>query len=159
MEIKKYMHVERWATEEVDNIQLGHCFVFPKIDGTNSSVWLDNDGELAAGSRNRVLALGNDNAGFLGEMLQDDNILAYLREHPTHRLYGEWLVPHTLKTYREEAWRKFWIFDVSIPIQATECDYCKGSGALDEDTPCPHCNGSLYIQGANLIPSRSCLSV
>jgi hypothetical protein len=26
--------------------------------------------------------------------------------------YGEWLVPHTLKTYRESAWRRFYIFDV-----------------------------------------------
>jgi hypothetical protein len=27
-------------------------------------------------------------------------------------VYGEWLVPHTLKTYRDDAWERFWIFDV-----------------------------------------------
>jgi len=28
------------------------------------------------------------------------------------RLFGEWLVPHTFKNYRGEAWRRFWVFDV-----------------------------------------------
>lgn len=27
-------------------------------------------------------------------------------------LYGEWLIPHSLKTYRKDAWRKFYVFDV-----------------------------------------------
>jgi ATP-dependent RNA circularization protein (DNA/RNA ligase family) len=36
----------------------------------------------------------------------------FFNEHPSYRLYGEWLVPHTLKSYREDAWRRFWIFDV-----------------------------------------------
>lgn len=27
-------------------------------------------------------------------------------------LYGEWLVPHSLKTYRDDAWRRFYVFDV-----------------------------------------------
>jgi hypothetical protein len=35
--------------------------------------------------------------------------------HPNHRLFGEWLVPHTLKTYREEAWRRFYVFDITVP--------------------------------------------
>jgi hypothetical protein len=88
--------------------------VFPKIDGTNSSVWLDNEGNIKAGSRNRELTLESDNAGFYTWVLKNDNIKNYLLKHPTHRLYGEWLVPHSLKTYRDEAWRKFYIFDVCI---------------------------------------------
>jgi hypothetical protein len=40
--------------------------------------------------------------------------LGYLVENPTHRLFGEWLVPHSLKTYREESWNDFYVFDVSI---------------------------------------------
>lgn len=113
MEFRKYQHVERFGTTEVDNIQIGVCYVFPKIDGTNSSVWL-RDGELCAGSRNRELSLDKDNAGFLAAISQDSNIMAYLKKHPTHRLYGEWLVPHSLKTYREDAWRRFYIFDVCV---------------------------------------------
>jgi hypothetical protein len=38
----------------------------------------------------------------------------YFDINPDARLYGEWLVPHTLKTYRDEAWRKFYVFDVMV---------------------------------------------
>lgn len=63
MDFRKYQHIERFGTSEVEQIEIGTCYVFPKIDGTNSSVWL-NDGELCAGSRNRQLSLESDNAGF-----------------------------------------------------------------------------------------------
>ena len=36
----------------------------------------------------------------------------FFQEHPYVTLFGEWLVPHTLKTYRDDAWRKFYVFDV-----------------------------------------------
>ena len=111
MKFKKYQHLERFGTTEVLNIELGECYIFPKIDGTNASVWLNN-GEVQGGSRNRNLSLESDNAGFLKWVLDQDNILEYLLKNPTHRLFGEWLVPHSLKTYKEEAWRKFYIFDV-----------------------------------------------
>ena len=113
MEFKKYQHIERFGTDEVEGIEVGECYVFPKIDGTNSSVWL-RDGQICAGSRNRELTLDNDNAGFLAAIKTDKNIKAYLEKHPTHRLYGEWLVPHSLKTYRNDAWRRFYIFDVCV---------------------------------------------
>jgi len=110
-EFKPYMHVERWGNSEVEGIEHGTCFVFPKIDGTNASVWMDGP-VVRAGSRTRQLSLEADNAGFLAWVEKQDNLKAYLAAHPTHRLYGEWLVPHTLKTYRSDAWRRFWIFDV-----------------------------------------------
>lgn len=113
MEFRKYQHIERFATTEVESIEIGTCYVFPKIDGTNSSVWLE-DGVVCAGSRNRKLTLDNDNAGFYNAISKDENIKAYLEKHPTHRLFGEWLVPHSLKTYRDDAWRKFYIFDVCV---------------------------------------------
>ena len=62
MEFKKYQHVERYGTTEVENIEVGMTYVFPKIDGTNSSVWLDNKGIVQCGSRNRQLSLEKDNA-------------------------------------------------------------------------------------------------
>jgi hypothetical protein len=31
---------------------------------------------------------------------------------PECHVYGEWLVPHSLKTYKECSWRRFYIFDV-----------------------------------------------
>lgn len=109
----KYQHLERFGTTEVAQIELGECYIFPKLDGTNASVWLEN-GEIQAGSRNRHLTLEADNAGFYAWVKQQDNLLNYLQENPTHRLFGEWLVPHSLKTYRETAWRNFYVFDVAV---------------------------------------------
>ncbi len=113
---KKYQHVERFGTSEVEGIELGVINVFPKIDGTNASVWIDN-GEIKAGSRNRELSLEKDNAGFYAWASENENIKTYLTSNPTHRLYGEWLVPHSLKTYREEAWRRFYVFDITIDLE------------------------------------------
>ena len=111
MGFKKYQHLERYNTSEVENIELGECYIFPKLDGTNASIWLENN-QLQAGSRTRHLTLEKDNAGFLAWALQQWNIINYLIENPTHRLFGEWLVPHSLKTYRGDAWRRFYVFDV-----------------------------------------------
>lgn len=114
IEFRKYQHVERFGTTEVEGIEFGICYVFPKIDGTNASVWLGDDGEIHAGSRNRELSLEKDNAGFYSAIKNDQRIKNYLLKHPTHRLFGEWLVPHSLKTYRDDAWRKFYVFDVCV---------------------------------------------
>ena len=112
MTFKRYQHLERFGTTEVERIELGECYVFPKIDGTNSSVWIEN-GEIKAGSRNRELSLEKDNAGFYEWVLKQENIKNFLCENPNLRLFGEWLVPHSLKTYRENAWRNFYVFDVA----------------------------------------------
>ena len=114
MEFNKYQHIERFGTDEVENIEFGRCFIFYKIDGTNGQVYLDADGNIKAGSRNRVLTLENDNANFYQYVLQNERIKKYLEKHPNHRLYGEWLVPHSIKTYRKDAWRRFYIFDVAL---------------------------------------------
>lgn len=123
MEFKKYQHLERFGNAEVNDIEIGECLIFPKIDGTNASIWLNSDGEIRAGSRNRELTLEKDNAGFYAHALSNDNIKRYLKKHPTHRLYGEWLVPHSLKTYREDAWRRFYIFDVCIDKEDDGVEY------------------------------------
>lgn len=115
----KYMHLERLGTAEVEGIEHGTCYVFPKLDGTNGQVWMENiatlngmQPELMAGSRNRVLSIGNDNAGFYAHCLKQKEFGTYLLKFPNHTLYGEWLVPHSLKTYQDDAWHKFYIFDV-----------------------------------------------
>lgn len=112
MTFKKYPHLERWGTTEVEGIENGTCYVFPKLDGTNASIWLD--GEIQAGSRKRHLSLDADNAGFLEAVLADDRYKAFFEDHPGKRLFGEWLVPHSLKTYRDDTWRKFYVFDVAV---------------------------------------------
>lgn len=114
MEFKKYQHVERWGTSGVKGIELGTCVIMPKVDGSNGSVWLDNEGNIHAGSRSRKLSLESDNQGFYAYVSSSLSIKEYLEKHPTHRLFGEWLIPHSLRTYRDDAWRRFYVFDVCI---------------------------------------------
>ena len=110
MTFRRYQHLERFGTVETEGIDKGMCYIYPKIDGTNSSLWWN--GGLQAGSRNRHLTLENDNAGFYEWALKQENIIELFLHYPNLRLYGEWLVPHTLKTYQESAWRNFYVFDV-----------------------------------------------
>lgn len=108
------MHIERFGTDEVEGIDIGLCYLFPKLDGTNSSVWA-KDQVLHAGSRSRDLTLEQDNFDFyhfVTETIRTKKLEEYFRKYPDRRLYGEYLVPHTIKTYRNEAWRRFWVFDV-----------------------------------------------
>ena len=119
MTFYKYQHVERFGTSEVQGIELGVCHVFPKIDGTNASVWMEN-GEIKCGSRNREITPDNDNAGFAKFASECPAIRNLLEDCPGWRLYGEWLVPHSLKTYRQEAWRNFYVFDVMFPTPLFE---------------------------------------
>lgn len=132
MEFKRYQSIKKYGTLEVEDIEFGKLYVFPKLDGSNSSVWMDWDERIVrAGSRNRELTLDNDNQGFYKYILNDaPNIIKYFKKFPTRRLYGEWLVPHTLKTYNREAWRKFYVFDVMYGDRYMSYDWYKES--LDE---------------------------
>jgi len=132
MEFKKYQHVERFGTTETQGIDLGMCYVFPKIDGTNASIWLTNKGQMGCGSRNRTLALDNDNAGFMQWATKQKNIRELIKLYPELRLYGEWLVPHTLKTYQETAWRKFYVFDVYNEATGLYTSYDEYKDLLDD---------------------------
>lgn len=114
MMFERYQHVEKFETEETAGIETGTCYVFPKLDGTNGSIWLNEYGQIRAGSRNRELSMSQDNSGFYEWALKQDNIIKCLSDNPGLRLFGEWLVPHTIKTYRDEAWNKFYVFDVMI---------------------------------------------
>ncbi len=108
---RAYQSLKKYGREETEGIELGKSYVFPKIDGTNSSVWFDGE-SIQAGSRRRQLSLENDNAGFYRDNIGDERLLSFFTKYPDIRLYGEWLVPHSLKTYRKDAWRKFYVFDV-----------------------------------------------
>lgn len=108
---KRYQHIERLGTDEVEGILDGTCYVFYKIDGTNGSVWIE-DGEVKAGSRNRELTEEEDNFDFYKNIKENKQVEKYLTKYPGRTLYGEWLVPHSLKTYKESAWNKFYVFDI-----------------------------------------------
>jgi hypothetical protein len=126
---QRYPHLEKLGNIEVEGIEFGNCHVFPKLDGANASIWWENDDyghcEAAFGSRNRQLTLDNDNAGFMATMKDNENVTEFFHFHPGKRLYGEWLVPHTLKDYRDDAWKKFYVFDVFDEVTESFMTYEK----------------------------------
>lgn len=111
MTFVRYPSLNKLGNKEVQDIEHGTTHVFPKLDGTNGSVWVQ-DGNLRFGSRNRVITPENDNAGMATALQHDERLRGFFAKYPRLRVYGEWLVPHTLKGYVEDAWRKFYIFDV-----------------------------------------------
>jgi len=110
MSFIKYQHVEKYGNEEVNGIDIGTCFIFSKLDGTNASLWFDN--EIKFGSRNRELSLDKDNANFMKTYIQDKRIQNFFTDNKNLILYGEFLVKHSIKDYQDTAWNKFYIFDV-----------------------------------------------
>lgn len=118
---QKYMHLEKLGSDEVDGILIGECYVFPKIDGTNAQIWRDQDG-IHFGSRNRELSLDKDNSGFMAAASQFD----WVKAIPAGvRLFGEWMVPHSLKTYREDSWRRFYCFDIMLDGEYMDFEHMK----------------------------------
>ena len=111
MNFEAYQHICKLGTDDVEDIEFGTCYIFPKVDGTNTSAWLEN-GQVHVGARRREATIENDNQGACACISTDNRIISFLNKYPNLRLYGEWLVPHTIKTYRDDAWRKFYIFDV-----------------------------------------------
>jgi hypothetical protein len=113
MKYEKYQHIEKLGREECEGIlDSSKVYCFSKIDGTNGCLYLDEEGNLKAGSRNRALALDDDNHKFYATALEHPEYLAYLKKHPNRIIYGEWLVKHTIRTYADDAWNKFYVFDV-----------------------------------------------
>lgn len=112
---RRYQSIKKLNTNETEGINIGTSFVFSKIDGTNAQVWYDGE-QIQAGSRNRQLdeTSQGDNAGFCKYIRQDERFKRLFEEYPNLRLYGEWLCPHSLRTYRDDAWRKFYVFDVIL---------------------------------------------
>lgn len=116
MIFKKFMHIEKLGTSEVEGILDGTVDLFYKIDGTNGCIFLKDDGSLGFGSRKRELTEGSDNQNFRCNILNDtqlvNKLLQYLNKYPNRIIYGEWLVPVTIKRYKKDAWNKFYIFDI-----------------------------------------------
>lgn len=116
MNYKKYQHIEKLGTSEVEGILKGKCHLFYKIDETNSCIFLKEDNGLGFGSRNRELSLENDNAKFMNSIVKNqelyEKLRSYLLKYPERIIYGEWLVPVTIKRYKKDAWNHFYIFDI-----------------------------------------------
>lgn len=138
----KYQHVEKIGTDEVDGILFGECYIFPKIDGTNSHIWWDGE-QMHYGSRKRELSLDNDNAGFMAWAIQQQNLTDLAKKFEGCHIFGEWLVPHSLKTYREDAWQRFYIFDICRKDE---------NGQFRQHIPYPDYENTLNKFGVDYIP-------
>ncbi len=114
MTFRRYTHVEKIDHPEVMGLETGTVHVFPKLDGTNACVWWDNG--IQVGNRKRQLAADRDNRGFFkwahSAAAEARAVSEYCHRYRHRVVYGEWLVPHSFKGYREGAWRRLWIFDV-----------------------------------------------
>lgn len=70
----------------------------PKAHGTNSGVVMDKDKNLEIVSRNRVLSIGNDNAGFAAFVKKNEDVIREfftsfelcLKTNDKVAIYGEW---------------------------------------------------------------------
>jgi hypothetical protein len=106
---KQYPKIHRLGAEETDGILYGTCHIEEKIDGANTSIWVDQDG-VHTGSRTREIT-GMEFRGFNEYVNGHAGIQQLLKEHPTYRLYGEWLVPHTVQ-YKETVYKEWYMFDI-----------------------------------------------
>ena len=119
MSFKKYPKVHRLGKEETEGILEGTVHIEEKIDGANVSIWLDKRDEITCGSRNRELTEGF--SGFVDYVKSNESLKQLFAQYPTLRLYGEWLVRHTI-AYNETAYKQFYLFDVTIMKDGEEVE-------------------------------------
>lgn len=113
MEFRKYEKIHRLGKEETDGILDGPVVVQEKIDGANTSIYAEPTGHgfiIQCCSRNRILG-SEDFNGFVGYVRSNLAFLKLFVDHPQWRLYGEWLVKHTIQ-YKETAYRQWYLFDI-----------------------------------------------
>lgn len=88
MEFKKYQHVERIGTDEVEGLLDGKVYVFPKLDGTNTQVYLNDEKEVQVGSRKNILSDEFDNRDSYKILSRDERFKNFLSDYPDLRLFG-----------------------------------------------------------------------
>lgn len=112
MEFRKYEKIHRYGKEETAGILQGKCYIQEKIDGANTSIWLNENGFIQCGSRNRHL-INDDFNGFVTYVKEHKGINEFFEENPNSILYGEWLIKHTIQ-YNHTFYKKFYLFDMYI---------------------------------------------
>lgn len=138
---KKYPKIHRLGKEETDGILTGTVVVQEKIDGANTSIWLGEDNLLHCGTRTREITEGFN--GFVDYVNAHQGIRNFFSRNPQYRLYGEWLVRHTIQ-YDETKMKKFYLFDVTEKVNETEnCIECNdGQRMFDDGGKCSKCDGT-----------------
>lgn len=106
---KKYPKIHRLGKEETEGILEGVVHIEEKIDGANVQIWME-DGELQCGTRNNHIKEGFN--GFVDYVKNSEPIKKFFEQNPNMRLYGEWLVRHTI-SYKETSYKQFYLFDIT----------------------------------------------
>jgi hypothetical protein len=113
--MSNYPHIDRIGNltdKELDSLFIGDTlFIQPKIDGTFGRVELEDD-DIAIKSKKTTLSKHSTNQGFYNYINDNKKYHEFFDEYPSLVLLGEWLVPHSIKFYKDTAWRKYYIFDV-----------------------------------------------
>lgn len=111
MNFRSYPKIMGLHKEEVEGILDTPVTVQEKVDGANVSIWLGDDGQIKCGSRTRELGDDEFN-GFTAYVKEHkDALMQFFSHSPKIRLYGEWLVKHTI-TYPDEAYKQMYLYDV-----------------------------------------------
>lgn len=118
MDFKRYPKIHRLGKEETEGILTGWVHVEEKIDGANAQIWFDGE-HIKVGSRNNTLTKGVDIHeevgtfnGLIDYVKNHQGIRDFFKNHANKRLYGEWLVRHTIQ-YNETAYKQFYLFDIT----------------------------------------------
>ena len=113
MEFQKFPSIARLSREIV---------ITEKIDGTNAQIFIDDDMNVVAGSRNRYLTIENDNFGFAKWVNEHENDLRALGPG---RHFGEWWGQGIQRGYglKEKRFSLFNTHKWSDPLVRPKCCY------------------------------------
>jgi hypothetical protein len=122
-----------------------------KLDGTNAQVYIDESGEIKAGSRNRWLTIGDDNFGFAYWVESNKEELLKLG---VGRHYGEWCGAKIQRGYNLKE-KKFVLFNTErwLEQRPSCCDVVpilyKG---MFSESKIMECLDDLKINGSKFSP-------
>lgn len=113
MKMKKYMDIERLKPSFADGFEVGDYIVIQeKIDGANFSIRYDEETDsIKAFSRKTELDFNNTLRGAWNwSQTLDKNLVKKVLGNSLV-LFGEWLVPHTVK-YPDDKYNRAYFYDV-----------------------------------------------
>lgn len=145
MSFVKYMHVERIDSDDAKGLLDGECSIFPKMDGANNGIYSE-EGRLCTMSRNIVTTDTDDRFAVFAR--GHEGIGRFIRDFPGMRLYGEWMIPHTVRSYVPEVWNRWFVFDMVAEDTSASYTYRDKDGnarTLD-------CAGRMYIPYDEYVP-------
>lgn len=106
----KYQHIIRLEEPEVEGILKGTVYLFPKLDGAQRQLYKYED-EVVIAEHDGLLTESGDRGS--ERFAKQKRFRGFFDKYPQYRLFGEYLVPHSLKFYEDDAWNKLYIFDVA----------------------------------------------